>query len=115
MSDKEVEKREGIVVTIYEDFDAIGGNVVKEKAVAFLLNDSNKGRTIVIYDKNAIKLGLIKVGEPLTCFGSFEGIISVIDSKGKIEEDRMFICRAIAGNADIDEEELKKQGAVFLK
>lgn len=124
------EKIEGVVNTIYEDFDT-GEPVIKERAIAFLL-DADKGtdkysdkcsdkgydkngKVIVVYDKNALKLGLIKVGEPLTCLGSYDGTIAAIDSKGNVVEDKRFLCRGIVGNTDINEEELKKQGAIRLR
>ncbi len=128
------EKIEGVVNTIYEDFDT-GEPVIKERAIAFLLDtdkDSDKGidkgpdkcsdkgpdkkgKVIVVYDKNALKLGLIKVGEPLTCLGSYDGTIAAIDPNGNVVEDKRFLCRGIVGNADINEEELTKQGAIRLR
>jgi hypothetical protein len=112
-----MEKIEGIVDTIYEDFDTIE-HIEKEKAVAFLLNvykGSNKEKIIVVYDKNAVELGLIKTGEKLSCFGLYEGRISAIDSNEKVVEDNMFLCLAIMGDADIDGEKLRKQGAIRLR
>ncbi len=105
-----MEEINGIVETIYDDFDTIE-SVIKEKAVAFLLSTDKNGKIIVVYDKNALELGLIKVGELLSCLGTYEGVITVKDSTGKINEDKMFLSIAIMGNADIDEEKLSKQGA----
>lgn len=110
----EFEKIEGKVITIYEDFLNTGDLIIKERAVAFLLDTDKNGKFIVIYDKNALKLGLIKVGEPLTCLGSCGDTIVAIDSNGKIAKEKMFLCRGIMGSADINEEELIKQGAVKL-
>jgi len=109
-----MEQIKGIVNSIYEDFYT-GEQVIKERAVAFLLEIDKNKKVIVVYDKNAFKLGLIKVGEPLTCIGSFNGTIVAIDSNGKVIEDKMFLCRGIIGNADINEEELMKQGAGRLR
>ena len=108
------EKIEGTVSVIYEDFDTVE-SIIKERSVAFLLETEKKGKVVVVYDKNALKLGLIKVGEPLECLGSFCGIIATLDSKGVTEEKKMFLCIGIIGNADIDEEQLAKQGAVRLR
>jgi hypothetical protein len=107
-------KLEGTVNTIYVDFDT-GEPIIKEKAFAFLLDTDKNGKIIVVYDKNALKLGLIKVGEPLVCVGLFDGTIAVIDSDGNVFEDRRFLCMGIMGNADIDEKELIKQGAIRLR
>jgi hypothetical protein len=112
-----MEKIEGMVDTIYDDFDTIE-HVEKEKAVAFLLDTekgSNKGKVIVVYDKNAVELGLIKTGERLSCMGFYEGRISVVDSNDKVVEDKMFLCLAIMGDAEINEEQLRKHGAVRLR
>lgn len=112
------EKIEGIVNDIYKDFDT-NEDVIKDRAVAFRLdtidNKGNKKNVIIVYDRNAIKLGLIKVGESLTCFGDYRGMITVIDSKSNIVEDKMFLCRGIMGKADIDEEQLMAQGAIRLR
>lgn len=118
------EKIKGVVSCIYEDFDTVV-DVVKDRAVAFGLTvagdkgkDENCGNdeiVIVVYDKNAIELGLIKIGESLTCFGSYSGEISVIDSKGSVIEGKMFLCRGIMGSADISEEQLMKHGAIRLR
>ena len=105
---------EGTVDIICDDFDTTE-HIVKEKAVAFLLNKDNNGKVIVVYDKNAVELGLIKIGEQLTCLGYYQGIITVIDSKGKIIEDKMFLCFGIMGNADINEEQLMEKGAYRLR
>ncbi len=108
------EKIEGIVRCIYEDFDT-SESVIKHRAVAFgLENGEDKKNIIVVYDIEAVKLGLIKVGENLTCFGDFSGTITVIDSDRNILEDKMFLCRGIMGNTDIDEEQLIDRGAVRL-
>jgi len=113
-----MEKIEGIVDIIYDNFDTVE-QVEKDKAVAFLLNVDKKGdnkeKVIVVYDKNAVELGLIKIGEKLCCMGFYEGIISAIDSNGKVVEDKMFLCLAIMGDADIDEEKLRKCGGIRLR
>lgn len=111
--EKKLDKIEGIVDTIYEDFDT-EEPIIKENAVAFLLDIDKNGKIIVVYDKNALKLGLIKVGDHLACIGSYEGSIVAIDVQGNIVEEKMFLCRGIIGDADIDEEELIRQGAVRL-
>lgn len=103
----------GIVKTIYDDFDT-GEPVIKEKAVAFLLETDEKEDVIVVYDKNALKLGLIKVGEPLVCFGQKNGTIIAIDSKRRIDEKQRFLCRGIMVNVDITEEQLMREGAIKL-
>ena len=108
------EKIGGVVGVIYEDFDTTE-SIIKEKAVAFLLDTQKKGKVIVVYDKGAIKLGLIKVGEPLECLGFFSGTITAIDSKGTVVEEKMFLCMGIIGSAEIDEEEFARQGAVRLR
>lgn len=108
------EKIEGTVSVIYEDFDTVE-SIIKERAVAFLLETEKKGKVVVVYDKNALKLGLIKVGEPLACLGLFRGTITALDQKGIIAEEKMFLCMGIIGNADIDEEQLTKQGAVRMR
>jgi len=120
------EKIEGVVNDIYEDFDTVE-DIIKGNATAFRLditynkekngkeNNENKRSVIVVYDKNAIKLGLIKVGEPLICFGNYCGTITVVDSKHNILEDKMFLCRGIMGDAEIDEEQLAAQGAIRLR
>ena len=110
----EFETIKGIVRTIYNDFDT-GEPIIKEKAVAFLLEIDKKDDIIVVYDKNAIKLGLIKVGEQLTCLGYRNGTIIAIDTKRKIDEKQRFLCRAVMGNADITEEQLMKEGAIRLR
>jgi hypothetical protein len=113
-------KIKGIVGDIYEDFDTLE-YIIKNRAVAFRLdtcnnvNEGNKEKVIVVYDKNAVKLGLIKIGESLTCFGDYSGVISAIDSKRNVVEDKMFLCIGIMGDADVDEEELARQGAVRLR
>lgn len=112
-----MEKIEGTVDTIYDNFDTVE-QVKKDKAVAFLLSvdkGSDKEKVIVVYDKNAVDLGLIKTGEKLSCFGLYEGRISAIDSSDKVVEDKMFLCLAIMGDADIDGEKLRKQGAIRLR
>lgn len=116
-----MEKIEGTVGTIYDDFDTIE-HIEKEHAVAFLLNidkgidkEDIKEKVIVVYDKNAVELGLIKIGEKITCCGFYEGIISVIDANGKVVEDNLFLCFAIMGDADIDEETLRKLGGERLR
>lgn len=78
-------------------------------------NKGNNRKVIIIYDRGALKLGLIKVGEPLTCLGGYCGTITVIDSKHNILEDKMFLCRGIMGDAEIDGEQLKAQGAIRLR
>lgn len=112
------EKIEGVVSDIYEDFDTLE-SVIKDRAVAFRLDTTddkgNKRSVIIVYDRNAVKLGLIKVGESLTCFGSYSGMITVIDSKSNTAEDKMFLCIGIMGKADIDEEQLMSQGAIRLR
>ena len=117
MTDKEDKKFEavkGIVRTIYNDFDT-GEPVIKSKAIAFLLEIDKKEDIIVVYDKNALKLGLIKIGEPLKCFGQRDGTIVAINSKYKIDEKQRFLCRWIMGNADITEEQLMKERAIRLR
>ena len=107
----------GVVRTIFEDFDT-GEPIIKSRAVAFLLeidSNSEKSNIIVVYDKDAIRLGLIKVGEPLTCLGWRDGTIIGIDSKGLIAENQRFLCRGIMGDADITEELLTKEGAIRLR
>ena len=113
MENKKFEKIEGIISIIYEDFDT-GEPIIKERAVAFLL-ETDKGKVIVVYDKNALELGLIKVGEHLTCFGSYDGTIVAIDSKCTVVEAKRFLCGGIMGDADINEEQLAKQGAIRLR
>ena len=113
VENKKFEKIEGIISIIYEDFDT-GEPIIKERAVAFLL-ETDKRKVIVVYDKNALELGLIKVGEPLTCFGSYDGTIVAIDSKGTVVEAKRFLCGGIMGDADINEEQLAKQGAIRLR
>lgn len=120
------EKIEGVINDIYEDFDTIE-DIIKGKAVAFRLdiidnkekngkdNKENKRGIIIVYDKNAIELGLIKVGNHLTCFGNYCGTITVVDSKHNILEDKMFLCMGIMGDAEIDEEQLISQGAIRLR
>ena len=108
------EKIEGAVSVIYEDFDTVE-SIIKERAVAFLLETEKKGKAVVVYDKNALKLGLIKVGESLECLGSFCGTITAIDQKGVVAEEKMFLCIGIIGSADVDEEQLTRQGAVRLR
>jgi hypothetical protein len=112
------EKIKGVVNDIYEEFDTFE-NIVKDMAVAFRLDTTddkgNEEIVIVVYDKSAVKLGLIKIGESLTCFGSYSGIVAIVDSDRNVIEDKMFLCRGIMGSADIDEEQLKKQGAVRLR
>lgn len=121
------EKIKGVVSDVYEDFDTLT-DIVKDRAVAFGLdvtcdndnggsdgnegNYGNKKKVIIVYDKNAVELGLVKVGETLTCFGKYDGIIAVVDSNRNVVEDKMFVCIGIMGNTDIDEEILAKQGAV---
>jgi hypothetical protein len=119
-----VEKIKGMVSCIYEDFDT-SESIIKDRAVAFGLNiiddkgnDRNKGKeekVIVVYDRNAFKLGLIKVGEPLTCFGNYSGRIAAVDSNGNVVEEKMFTCIGIMGSTDINEEQLIKKGAVRLR
>ena len=112
------EKIKGVVGDIYEDFDILE-SIVKYRAIAFgldIIDDKgNEKKVIVVYDKNALKLGLIKSGEPLACFGKYSGRISAIDSKRNIVEENMFLCIAIMGNEDIDEDQLVKQGAIRLR
>lgn len=118
------EKVKGVIGCIYEDFDTLA-DVVKDRAVAFGLDiagdeggDKNYGndeRVVVVYDKNAIKLGLIKIGESLTCFGSYNGTIAAVDSKGNVIVEKMFLCRGIMGSADISEEQLIRHGAIRLR
>jgi hypothetical protein len=113
-----MKKIKGIVSDIYEDFDTLE-SIIKNRAVAFGLDiidkEGNKEKAIVVYDKNAVKLGLIKIGEPLTCFGSYSGKIVAIDSNGNVTEDKMFLCIGIMGDTDVDEEELARQGAIRLR
>jgi len=104
---------EGVIETIYVDFDTIE-NIQKQYSVVFSLVKDNK-KAIVVYDKNAYELGLIKVGVNITCMGSYQGKISVIDSKGQVIEDDMFLCLVIMGDADIDEGLLKKLGGKRLR
>ena len=111
---QEYEEIKGMVTIIFEYFDT-GEPVIKEKAVAFLLEIDEKEDIIVVYDKNALKLGLIKVREPLICLGQRNGTIIAIDSKHKIHEKQRFLCRGIMGNADITEEQLMKEGAIRLR
>ena len=108
------EKMEGMVIDIYEDFDT-GEPIIKDRAVAFLLDTDKKGKMVVVYDKNALKLGMIKVGEPLVCMGSCDGFVTVKDSNGVIIEEKRFLCMGIMGDAVIDEEELMRQGAIRLR
>lgn len=112
------EKIKGVVSDIYEDFDTVE-SIIKDRAVAFGLDitddKENKEKVIVVYDRNAFKLGLIKVGKPLTCFGDYSGRIAVVDSSGNVVEEKMFLCRGIMGSADISEEQLIKQGAIRLR
>jgi hypothetical protein len=113
----DVEKIKGMVSDIYDDFDTLE-SIVKDRAVAFRLDIvDDKGieeQVIVIYDKNAVKLGLIKIGEPLTCFGNYSGTITAIDSRRNIVEKKMFLCIGIMGSTDIDEEQLMARGAIKL-
>lgn len=105
----------GIVKTVLEDFDT-GEPVIKEKAVAFLLEIDKKYEVIVVYDKNALKMGIIKVGEPLTCFGFRDDFVTGKDSIGIIIGQR-FLCNGIVGEIDEDQlnEQLKKMGAISLE
>ena len=114
------EKIKGMVSVIYEDFDTLEStSIIKDRAVAFGLDitddKENKEKVIVVYDRNVFKLGLIKVGNPLTCFGDYSGRIAAVDSGGNVVEERLFLCRGIMGSADISEEQLIKQGAVRLR
>lgn len=124
------EKIKGVVSEIYEDFDTME-DIIKDRAVAFGLcvtgdkwhggneeiggNKGNEEKVIVVYDRNVVKLGLIKVGKPLTCFGTYSGKITAVDSNGIVVEEKMFLCRGIMGSADVSEEELVKQGAIRLR
>lgn len=114
----DVEKVKGVVNDIYEDFDTLE-SIVKDRAIAFrldIVDDKGKEeKVIIVYDKNAVKLGLIKSGEPLTCFGNYSGRISAINSRGNVVEGEMFLCIGIMGSTDIDEERLIKQGAIRLR
>jgi hypothetical protein len=123
------ERIKGVVSDVYEDFNTLV-DIVKGRAVAFGLdvaydngndnvgsdgngeNYGNKKKVIIVYDKNAVELGLVKVGETLTCFGKYDGMIAVVDSSRNVVEDKMFVCIGVMGNADIDEETLVKQGAI---
>jgi hypothetical protein len=135
------EKIKGVVSCIYEDFDTLE-SIVKSRAVAFGLdvvgvkenmgdkrsedksgnegneksggNEYNGGRAVVVYDRNAVKLGLIKVGGHLTCFGKYSGRIAAV-SNGNVVEGKLFLCMGIMGDADINEEELMKQGGIRLR
>jgi hypothetical protein len=135
------EKIKGVVSCIYEDFDTLE-SIVKSRAVAFGLdvigddgndinggsggnegnsgnegsggNEDNDGIVIVVYDRNAVKLGLIKVGGHLTCFGKYSGRIAAV-SNGNVVEGKLFLCMGIMGDADINEEELMKQGGIRLR
>jgi hypothetical protein len=114
------EKINGVISDIYEDFDTLEStSIIKDRAVAFGLDitddKGNKEKVIVVYDRNAFKLGLINVGKPLTCFGDYSGRIAAVDSSGNVVEERLFLCRGIMGNADVSEEELIKQGAIRLR
>jgi len=119
-----LEKIKGIVSCIYEDFDTVEP-IIKDRAVAFGLyitddkgNEENKGneeKAIIVYDRDAFKLGLIKVGSTLTCFGEYSGRIVAVDSSGIVTEEKLFLCRGIMGNADISEEQLTKRGAIRLR
>ena len=111
--EEEFDVIKGIVRTIYEDFDT-GEPIIKEKAVAFLLEIDKKEDIIIAYDKNALSLGMIKVGEPLVCLGQIDGTIIGKDQKGIIVEKKRFLCKGIMGDADITEEQLMKEGVIRL-
>ena len=109
----------GTVIVIYNDFDT-EEPVIKDRSVAFLLEiEDSKERIIVVYDKNALELGLIKVGEPLTCFGWRDGTIVGKNSKCVIVKRQRFLCIGIMVDADITEdqliEKLEKEGAIRLR
>lgn len=112
--EEEFDVIKGIVRIIYEDFDT-GEPIIKEKAVAFLLEIDKKEDIIIVYDKNALRLGMINVGEPLVCLGQIDGTIIGKDRKGIIVEKKRFLCRGIMGDADITEEQLMKEGAIRLR
>lgn len=114
MSNTKFEAIKGIICTVYEDFDT-GEPIIKNKAIAFLLETDKKEEIIVVYDKNALKLGLIKVGDLITCLGRKDGTIIGKDQKGIIVEKQRFLCRGIMTDADITEEQLMKEGAIRLR
>lgn len=133
MNDKDtkIEIINGLVTTIYEDFDTTEP-VIKDKAVAFLLEiddkenkkeenkkyETKKEKIIIVYDKNALKLGLIRIGKPLKCFGWRDGTVIGKDSIGSVELPR-FLARAIIGNTEFSEEQLmeqlRRQGAINIE
>ena len=114
MNNTKFEVIKGVVCTIYEDFDT-GEPVIKNKAIAFLLETDKKEEIIVVYDKRALKLGLIKVRDPLICLGRKDGTIIAKDLNGIIVEKQRFLCRGIMGDANITEEQLMKECAIRLR
>lgn len=115
MKEQKFETIKGIVKSILEDFNT-GEPIIKEKAIAFLLETDRKEEIVVIYDKNAFKMGLIKVEEPLTCFGYRDGYVTGRDSIGIIIGQR-FLCNAIIGDIDEDQfkDQLNKMGYISLE
>ncbi len=105
----------GTVKTIFEDFDT-GEPVIKERAVAFLLKTDEKEDIIIVYDKNALKMGLIEIGKPLTCFGFYDGDITVKDPTRIISRKR-FLCNGIIAKVDKDKlkQEIDKMGGITLE
>lgn len=115
---KEFAILKGTVMIIYQDFDT-GEPVIKDRSVAFLLEtEDKKEKLIVVYDKNALELGLIKVGEPLTCFGWKDGTIIGKNSRCVTVKRKRFLCMGIMGDTSITEdqliEKLEKEGAIRL-
>lgn len=104
----------GTVKTIFEDFDT-GEPVIKENAFAFLLETDKKESIIIVYDKNALKMGLVENGEPLTCFGFYNGDIITKDSTG-INSGKRFLCNGIIANVNKDDlmEQIDKMGSITL-
>lgn len=110
-----METIKGTVIKIFEDFDT-GEPVIRERAIAFLLETDKKEDIIIVYDKNALKMGLIEIGEPLTCFGFYDGDITTKDSTG-INSGKRFLCNGIIANVNKDnlKEQIDKMGGISLE